>query len=71
MDYISKWVEAVATTSNDANTVTKFLQHNIFARYGVPRALISDGRSHFYNKILSSLLQKYGVHHKVALPYHL
>ena len=70
VDYVSKWVEAIATTNNDANTVCRFIKRNIFGRFGVPRALISDGGSHFYNRIMSTLLRKYGVYHKIALPYH-
>ena len=49
IDYVSKWVEAVATPKNDAKTVVKFLKKNIFSRFGVPRVLISDGGSHFCN----------------------
>ncbi|XP_057740184.1 uncharacterized protein LOC130957332 [Arachis stenosperma] len=43
---------------------------NIFSRFGVPRALISDGGSHFCKKPLEALLLQYGVKHKVATPYH-
>ena len=35
-----------------------------------PKAIISDGDSHFYNKPFENLLAKYGVKHKVATPYH-
>ena len=42
VDYMSKWVEVVATPRNDAKTVVKFIKKNIFARFGVPRTLISD-----------------------------
>ena len=42
VDYVSKWVEANATRSNDAKTVIDFLKSNIFVIFGVPRALISD-----------------------------
>ncbi|RDY04837.1 Pol polyprotein, partial [Mucuna pruriens] len=41
VDYMSRWVEAVATKTNDA-------------RFGVPKALISDQGSHFYNRAMSS-----------------
>ena len=44
----------------------KFLKENIFSRFGVPKAIISDGSSHFYNKPFENLLAKYGVKHKVA-----
>jgi len=43
VDYVSKWVEAMAAPKNDAKTVVKFLKKNIFSRFGVPRVLISDG----------------------------
>jgi len=70
VDYVSKWVEAVALPSNDAKVVLKFVKKNIFNRFGTPRAIISDGGSHFCNKLFANLLGKYGVTHKVATPYH-
>ncbi|XP_070048882.1 uncharacterized protein [Nicotiana tomentosiformis] len=56
--YVSKWVEAVALPNNEAR------------RFGTPRAIISDGGSHFCNKSFDTLLTKYGVTHKVTTPYH-
>ncbi|RVW66647.1 Retrovirus-related Pol polyprotein from transposon 17.6 [Vitis vinifera] len=39
---------------------------NIFSRFGVPKAIISDGGTHFCNKPFETLLAKYGgVKHKV------
>ncbi|XP_060971628.1 uncharacterized protein LOC133037886 [Cannabis sativa] len=70
VDYISKWVEAAATPANDGKTVLRFLQKNIFTRFGTPRAIISDEGSHFCNKQFEALLSKYGVRHRTALPYH-
>ena len=58
VDYVSKWVEAVACSSNDAKVVLKFLKKNIFTRFGTPRAIISDGGSHFCNKQFENLLKK-------------
>ncbi|RVW26922.1 Retrovirus-related Pol polyprotein from transposon 17.6 [Vitis vinifera] len=46
--------------------VLKFLKENIFSRFGVPKAIISDGGAHFCNKPFEALLSKYGVKHKVA-----
>ena len=37
---------------------------------GCPRAIISDGGSHFNNAYFRALLKKYGVHHHVTTPYH-
>ncbi|CAN6677813.1 unnamed protein product [Malus baccata var. baccata] len=70
VDYVSKWVEARATRTNDSKVVADFVKTNIFARFGMPRVLITDGGSHFCNRTIEALLKKYGVTHKVATPYH-
>lgn len=70
VDYVSKWIEAIASPTNDHKVVLKFLKENIFQRFGTPRAIISDGGSHFINKPFEALLKKYDVKHKVATPYH-
>nr|GEU78977.1 reverse transcriptase domain-containing protein [Tanacetum cinerariifolium] len=49
VDYLSKWVEAKALPKNDTRVVCKFLK-NIFARFGTPRAIISDRGTHFSYK---------------------
>ena len=70
VDYVSKWVEAIPTRTNDHQVVNKFIVNNIFSRFGCSRAIISDGGSHFTNSHFRSLLKKYGVHHHVTTPYH-
>ena len=70
VDYVSKWVEAVATRTNDARVVTKFLIRNILSRFGTPKAIISDEGSHLCNKLFEKLMKKYGVQHRMTLAYH-
>nr|CAN77278.1 hypothetical protein VITISV_015828 [Vitis vinifera] len=70
VDYVSKWDEAIPCKHNDHRVVLKFLKENIFSRFGVPKAIISDGGTHFCNKPFETLLAKYGVKHKVATPHH-
>ncbi|XP_023634279.1 uncharacterized protein LOC111829418 [Capsella rubella] len=70
VDYVSKWVEAIASPTNDHKVVLKLFKSIIFPRYGVPRAVISDGGTHFINKVFESMLKKYGVKHKVSTAYH-
>ncbi|CAL9000991.1 unnamed protein product [Prunus brigantina] len=70
VDYVSKWVEATATRTNDHKVVLNFLKDMIFTRFGTPRAIISDGGSHFCNKPFEALMKKYNITHKVATPYH-
>ncbi|XP_070011054.1 uncharacterized protein [Nicotiana sylvestris] len=70
VDYVSKWVEAAVFPTNDARVVIGFVKKNIFTRFGIPRAIISDGGTHFCNRAFKKLLAKYDVCHKVATPYH-
>ncbi|XP_077246046.1 uncharacterized protein LOC143885890 [Tasmannia lanceolata] len=70
VDYVSKWIEAIACKSNDHKVVVKFLKENIFSRFGTPRAIISDRGKHFCNRPFEALMKKYGVTHKLATPYH-
>ncbi|CAM8981667.1 unnamed protein product [Rhodiola kirilowii] len=70
VDYVSKWVEAKATKSDDAKTVVDFLRSNIFCRYGVPKAIISDQGTHFCNRMMATNLKHYHVHHRTSTAYH-
>lgn len=71
MQYVSKWVKAVALPENNEKSVTGFHKKNIFSRFGKPKAIISDDDYYFCNKVLCALLTKYGVkQHKVVTHYH-
>lgn len=61
VDYISKWVEVVVFHNNEGTSVTAFLKKNIFSRFGTPWAIISNRGSHFCDRLLKALLEKYGV----------
>nr|GEU58505.1 DNA-directed DNA polymerase [Tanacetum cinerariifolium]GEU99003.1 DNA-directed DNA polymerase [Tanacetum cinerariifolium] len=69
VDYLSKWVEAKALPTNDAQVVVKFLK-SLFSRFGTPRAIISDRGTHFYNDQFARVMTKYGVTHRLAIAYH-
>ncbi|GJY24027.1 reverse transcriptase domain-containing protein [Tanacetum coccineum] len=70
VDYLSKWVEAKALPTNDARVVCKFLK-SLFARFGAPRAIISDRGTHFCNDQFEKVMLKYGVTHRLSTAYHL
>ncbi|GJX99363.1 reverse transcriptase domain-containing protein [Tanacetum coccineum] len=69
VDYLSKWVEAKALPTNDARVVCKFLK-SLFARFGAPRAIISDRETHFCNDQFAKVMLKYGVTHRLSTAYH-
>ena len=62
------WVEAKATRTNNAKVIMDFVRSNLFCRFGVPRAIVSDQGTHFCNKSMYSFL--YGVVHRISTPYH-
>ncbi|XP_071924099.1 uncharacterized protein [Coffea arabica] len=70
VDYVSKWVEAKATRTKDSKVVADFIRSNIFVRFGMPRAIVSDRGTHFCNKTIAALFRKYGVLHRVSTSYH-
>ena len=69
MDYVSKWVEAISSKTNDNKVVIKFLKVNIFSRFGTPNAIISDNGTRFCNRSFEALMQKYAITHKLSTPY--
>ncbi|XP_074357794.1 uncharacterized protein LOC141697364 [Apium graveolens] len=50
VDYVSKWVEAIRSKTNDSKVVMKLFKNIIFPRFRVPRTMISDGGSHFRHR---------------------
>ncbi|GKC58043.1 reverse transcriptase domain-containing protein [Tanacetum coccineum] len=67
--YLSKWDEAKALPTNDARVVCKFLK-SLFARFGAPRAIISDRGTHFCNDQFAKVMLKYRVTHRLSTAYH-
>ncbi|GJR23435.1 reverse transcriptase domain-containing protein [Tanacetum coccineum] len=67
--YLSKWVEAKSLPTNDARVIVKFLK-SLFARFGTPRAIISDRGTHFYNDQFAKVMLKYEVNHRLSTVYH-
>ncbi|GJZ20487.1 reverse transcriptase domain-containing protein [Tanacetum coccineum] len=58
--------------SGNISSRNEMPQNNIqlFARFGVPKALISDRGTYFCNPQLEKALQRYGVTHKLSTEYH-
>ncbi|GKD25864.1 reverse transcriptase domain-containing protein, partial [Tanacetum coccineum] len=57
-----------ALPTNDAQVV-KFLK-SLFARFGIPRAIISDRGTHFCNDQFAKVMLKYGVTRHLSTAYH-
>nr|GEY41405.1 reverse transcriptase domain-containing protein [Tanacetum cinerariifolium] len=68
VDYLSKWVEAKTLPTNDTRVVCKILK-SLFARFGTPRAIISDRGMDFCNDQFAKVMLKYDVTHRLATAY--
>ncbi|GKD74626.1 reverse transcriptase domain-containing protein, partial [Tanacetum coccineum] len=62
-------VEAKALPTNDTRVVVNFLK-SLFARFGTPRAIISDRGTHFCNDQFVKVMLKYEVTHRLSTAYH-
>ncbi|GKB59029.1 reverse transcriptase domain-containing protein, partial [Tanacetum coccineum] len=69
VDYVSKWDKAQALLINDARVVVTFLK-KLFRCFRIPKALLSDRGTHFYNKIMEKTMKRYGVNHRFSTYYH-
>ncbi|GJW26584.1 reverse transcriptase domain-containing protein [Tanacetum coccineum] len=61
--------QSKALPTNDARVIVKFLK-SLFARFGTPRAIISDRGAHFCNDQFVKVMLKYGVTHCLSTMYH-
>lgn len=64
-------LEARATKTEDSKVIVDFAKTCIFTRFGTPKAIISDRRTHFCYRIFKALLRKYIITNKLRTPYHL
>ncbi|GKE19697.1 reverse transcriptase domain-containing protein [Tanacetum coccineum] len=64
-----QWVEAQAFPTNDSQNVVNFLKR-LFARFGIPKAIISDRGTHFCNHQMEKEMKRYGVVHRFLIAYH-
>ena len=69
MDYFTKWAEAMPTYVKDCKTATLFIFYHVIARFGVPRSIVTDHKSHFQNQMMAELSAKLGFCHENSTPY--
>jgi transposase InsO family protein len=70
VDYVSKWVEAMACHLVDSKHVKKMFREVILPQFSVPRLVISDGGSHFIYKKFKAFLADLEIHLNIATTDH-
>ena len=70
VDYVTKWVGAVALSDNNSQSIVKFVKKNIFTDFGVPYAILYNHDVHFNNGPFRALLAKCGLKFCTSAIYH-
>src|SRR6266498_4410029 len=70
MDYFIKWLIAKAIKEATVKTVSKFIYKKIICEYGCSQVLQSNRRTHFVNKVIQDLSEKFKIKHRLSIPYH-
>ena len=70
IDYFTKWPIAKAIKEATAKTVSKFIYEKIICEHGCPQVLQSDRGTHFINRIIQDLSEKFRIKHRLSTPYH-
>ncbi|MDV3176183.1 MAG: reverse transcriptase domain-containing protein [Sweet potato little leaf phytoplasma] len=62
VDYFTKWVELRPLSNITQENVMDFVREDIFARYGLPRAIVSDHGTQFQDRF-TAMCEEFGVKH--------
>src|SRR6266498_1955575 len=71
IDYFTKWLIAKVIKEATAKTVSKFIYEKIICEHGCPQVLQSDRETHFVNRVIQDLSEKFRIKHRLSTPYHL
>src|SRR5436305_12197554 len=69
-DYLTKWPEAKAMKDATVTNVVKFIYEVIICRYKCSKIILSDRGTHFRNKLVEELCEKFEIKHKLSALYH-
>jgi hypothetical protein len=69
-EYLTKWPEAKAIPSKNAEHIAQFFYDDIICRHSCPKELLSDQGTEFCNQLVNALCNKHKVKHALSSAYH-
>ncbi len=69
IDKFSKWVEAIPTRNNSANTVARVVANQILPLWGAPIQIESDQGTHFTGQVMKQICQMLNIKQRFHVPY--
>lgn len=70
VDSFTKWVEAIPTKNNSANTTVQILTEQVFSRCGVPERVDSGQGISFTGSMMKNAMKICGIDQRFNLSYH-
>lgn len=68
-DAYTKWLEVFIVNKTTSSNTIQILR-SIFARFGLPKFLVSDNAAQFTSDIFQNFLKKNGIVHRTGAPFH-
>ncbi|UYV64543.1 K02A2.6-like [Cordylochernes scorpioides] len=69
VDACTKWIEAIPVPNTSTRETIKQLRC-LFARFGIPRTLVSDNGTGFTSEEFRQFMTRNGIHHLRTAPFH-
>lgn len=66
----TKWVKVVALKQASGAVVANFIRDNVVYRLSIPKHILSDKDTPFFNAHVQQLLEEYGIDHVWSTPYY-
>ena len=70
MDYLTKWPIAKALKEATVKAVSKFIYQKIICEHDCLEVLQNDRGTHFVNRVIKDLTEKFRIKHCLSSPYH-
>ncbi|CAJ2657404.1 unnamed protein product [Trifolium pratense] len=70
IDYFTKWIEAVALTNVDQETVINFIQNHIIYRFGLPETITTDQGTVFVGRKMQDFAEQSCFKLMTSTPYY-
>ncbi len=70
IDRFSRWVEAVPSTDQGAQTVITFLTREVIPRFGIPSQISSDNGLAFIQRTVKTVIQQLRIKQRLGCVYH-
>jgi hypothetical protein len=70
VDHFTKWMEARALETADAQSIIAFVHEDVICRHGTPNIITTDRGSEFVNELFKTFADEYRIHHILTTAYH-